>query len=175
MQGLPPTAQAQRAVGTSQQPSRATLKNIQRDRHPILEGYGVGRRAREKSQAWVNGERDRIARERVEHVRRLEERDEKQAALAFDRMDIEGRGAMTRDQARDLLRAVIGHGINEDGLDMVFIPAAAAAYDATAESAADGFSITDQRHDQRHQAVPRVSQEVWRDRGGLRAARRLRK
>ena len=44
---------------------------------------------------------------------------------------------MTRDQARMLIQRVIGEKqkVNEDGLDMCFIPAAAAAHDANVAQA----------------------------------------
>ena len=67
-------------------------------------------------------------------------RDEAAAAAAFQLVDVHQRGALTREEARDLLRHVTGFTtIDEDGLDAVFVPAAAAARDAS--DAASGILI----------------------------------
>ena len=63
-------------------------------------------------------------------------RDMAAAATAFDRLDTERRGALTRDEARRLLQTVLGaqHTVSEEGLDCVFVPATVAAKEAAAAS-----------------------------------------
>ena len=103
-------------------------------------GFGGGT---SKAKEWVRQTRERHARERAEMLKQLEARDERAAAAAFDKMDVDGRGAMTREEARQLLQIVVEtDDINEHGLDMVFLPACASAHDANTENAFEGGAIS---------------------------------
>ena len=108
---------------------------------------GIAGRVLGKSKQWVEAQREQLARERAAMLRKLQERDAHAAAAAFDAIDVSGRGALTREEARRLLQTVMGtdDDILEDGLDMVFLPASAAAHDANAETAPElevGISIS---------------------------------
>ena len=74
-----------------------------------------------------------------EQQRRINSRRRRDVAAvghAFDRLDAEHRGALTRDEARTLLQTVLGaqHTVSEEGLEMVFVPATVAAKEAAAAS-----------------------------------------
>ena len=66
-------------------------------------------------------------------------RDEASALEAFDRIDVGRRGALMRDEAKQLVLMVTGHQeISDEGLDMIFVPANVAAREASEGS---GFVV----------------------------------
>lgn len=80
-----------------------------------------------------------------EQQRRLAEqrrRDSRAASAAFDRLDVERRGALTREEARQLLQMVTGSPVRDEGLDMVFIPATVAAREAAEASASAALAAS---------------------------------